>query len=249
VREHYFEQDAKLALREDLNLLYVAMTRAKQALLVSGSGERIAGAWYDRVANSLAESGENPLLTAQAVVAAAHAPHTPGAVDVRLTRILPTGMRKAVISDAQRRGIWLHGLLQHFAPSSDSPRPQAGEGLGEREAVQQLGIPAAQMPALRQQAEQLLSLPHLARFFDAGQYRTASNELAYVNARGETRRIDRLVEFDHEVWVLDYKTGAESDPAPYREQMQEYRTAMQAVYAGKNVRCALVFADGVLSEV
>jgi ATP-dependent helicase/nuclease subunit A len=31
--------------------------------------------------------------------------------------------------------------------------------------------------------------------------------------------------------------------------MQEYRTAMQTVYAGKQVRCALVFADGVLSEI
>ena len=31
--------------------------------------------------------------------------------------------------------------------------------------------------------------------------------------------------------------------------MQEYRSAMQAVYAGKTVRCALLFADGALSEV
>jgi hypothetical protein len=31
--------------------------------------------------------------------------------------------------------------------------------------------------------------------------------------------------------------------------MQEYRAAMQSVYAGKAVRCALVFADGVMSEV
>ncbi|MBL0038886.1 MAG: hypothetical protein IPP36_10240 [Nitrosomonadales bacterium] len=35
--------------------------------------------------------------------------------------------------------------------------------------------------------------------------------MSYVNARDELRRIDRLVEFDDEVWVLDYKTGAPSD--------------------------------------
>ena len=39
------------------------------------------------------------------------------------------------------------------------------------------------------------------------------------------------------------------DEARYRAQMQEYQTAMQSVYAGKAVRCALVFADGMLSEV
>jgi ATP-dependent helicase/nuclease subunit A len=57
------------------------------------------------------------------------------------------------------------------------------------------------------------------------------------------------VEFDTEVWVLDYKLGDSEDAARYRAQMQEYRTAMQAVYSDKTVRCALVFADGVLREV
>jgi ATP-dependent helicase/nuclease subunit A len=92
-------------------------------------------------------------------------------------------------------------------------------------------------------------LPQLQRFFDPQHYRNASNELPYVNAGGELKRIDRLVEFDDEVWVLDYKTGAKPDVAPYRAQMQEYRTAMQTVYAGKTVRSALLFADGVLREV
>jgi hypothetical protein len=31
--------------------------------------------------------------------------------------------------------------------------------------------------------------------------------------------------------------------------MQEYRTAMQTVYAGKTVRCVLLFADGMFKEV
>lgn len=57
------------------------------------------------------------------------------------------------------------------------------------------------------------------------------------------------MEFDGEVRVLDYKTGDSADSAPYRAQMLKYRTAMQAIYAGKKVRCALLFADGVLSEV
>ena len=68
--------------------------------------------------------------------------------------------------------------------------------------------------------------------------------MPYINAKGELKRIDRLVEFDDEVWVLDYKLGDSEDAARYRAQMQEYRAAMQSVYAGKAVRCALVFADG-----
>lgn len=79
-------------------------------------------------------------------------------------------------------------------------------------------------------------------------------------------RIDRLMEFDDEVWVLDYKLGApkvgnplsaeadaelshSEDALRHRAQMLEYRNAMQTVYAGKTVRCALLFADEVLYEV
>ncbi len=69
-----------------------------------------------------------------------------------------------------------------------------------------------------------------------------------VNRANWIGRIGCLVEFDDEVWVLDYKLSDAEDAARYRAQMQEYRAAMQAVYAGKTVRCALLFADGVLSE-
>ena len=48
---------------------------------------------------------------------------------------------------------------------------------------------------------------------------------------------------------LDYKLGDSEDAARHRAQMHEYRSAMQAVYAGKKVKCALVFADGVVREV
>ncbi|MEO8342790.1 MAG: hypothetical protein ABI536_03125, partial [Gallionella sp.] len=127
-------------------------------------------------------------------------------------------------------------------------------GVGEQAATkdelqQRLAIPAEEIEPLWQQAQRLLTSQQLARFFDPKHYRSANNEIPYVNARGELKRIDRLVEFDDEVWVLDYKLGDSEDVTRYRAQMQEYRTAMQTVYAGKTVRCALVFADGMLSEV
>jgi ATP-dependent helicase/nuclease subunit A len=114
---------------------------------------------------------------------------------------------------------------------------------------QHLAIPSAEMDTLCQQARNLLTSPQLVRFFDAQQYRSACNEMPYVNAQGELKRIDRLVEFDDEVWVLDYKLGDSEDAVRYRAQMLEYRSAMQSVYVGKVVRCALVFAEGKLSEI
>jgi ATP-dependent helicase/nuclease subunit A len=246
-RAPYFAADEEYAQREEMNLLYVAMTRAKQALLVSGNGEPAETSWYGRIA-AIANEQPNPLSSGGTVGAASAANddrRQAGTCDeTLLTQHIPTGKRTARNTLQQQRGIWLHALLQHLAPSG-SPLTLAGGGLGERERLQQrLGIPAVEIDSLWQQAQRLLASPQLARFFDARQYRSACNEMPYVNAAGELKRIDRMVEFDEEIWVLDYKMGGSEDVSRYRVQMQEYRDSMRAVYAGKTVRCALIFGDG-----
>ncbi len=248
-RTGYFEADEEYARREEMNLLYVAMTRAKQALLVSGNGELVATSWYGRIAAAV-EQRDNPLLGGDLRIVP---PLTKGGWEglrsrpfagvPALQQPIPTGQRAVRNTMQQQRGIWLHALLQFLTP------PIGGKGWGEREELQQrLGIPSDEMEPLWQQAQALLASPQLARFFDAKQYRSACNEMPYVNAIGELKRIDRLVEFDDEVWVLDYKLGDSEDVARYHSQMQEYRAAMQSVYAGKVVRCALLFGDGTLHE-
>lgn len=240
-RERYFEQEAQLAQREDLNLLYVAMTRAKQALLVSGCGEIVEGSWYERMANAMPQAGENPLAVASAATVHHALQQSEATVDVRLTQPLPTGSRKAATSAAQQRGIWLHALMQHLLPPA--------EAVDAADLRQRCNVPEAEFDTLLEQAQGLSQQPHLQRFFAPRLYRHACNEMPYVDAQGELKRIDRLVEFDGEVWVLDYKLGESGDAARHRAQLDEYRAAMQTAYAGKPVRCALLFADGTLREV
>ena len=238
-RMHYFDADDEYDKREEMNLLYVAMTRAKQALLVSGSGKPAETSWYGRIAAASGQQ-ENPLLVAADTVAVAHEKSVVEA-GAALLRLLPTGKYMELTTPEQRRGIWLHALLQHLVP------PRAN--ISRAELQERCGIPAGEMDALWQQAQHLLALPALQRFFDPRHYQNACNEMAYINAQGELKRIDRLVEFDEEVWVLDYKTDAQPEVAPHRAQMLEYRDAMQSVYLSKRVRCALLFADGTLCEV
>jgi ATP-dependent helicase/nuclease subunit A len=245
-RQPMFEAEEQYARREAMNLLYVALTRAKQALLVSGNGKNAETeekknvlSWYDRIAQLNTPAG-NPLLqaTCKNIEYNQYVMINP---EIALQQALPTGKRAASETLEQRRGTWLHALLQQLS------MPGA---IADQAAMQtKCGIPPDEIDMLWQQAQALLSQPALQRFFDATQHRRAHNEMPYVNALGELKRIDRLVEFEAEVWVLDYKTGASHDPAAYRAQMDEYRSAMQSVYADKAVRCALVFADGILSEL
>jgi ATP-dependent helicase/nuclease subunit A len=242
-RAHYLEAEAHYDAREKMNLLYVAMTRAKQALIVSGVGARNSGSWYDRIAAAV-EPCDNPLLAAPlANTAQEPQPEPAQPPDPALLLAIPVGRRKPEDTPEQQSGTRLHALLQHLAPASG----RAWRGTPE-ELQQRLNIPATEMPELLAQAEALLARPELQRFFDARQYRAAFNEMAYVNAQGAMKRIDRLVEFDDEVWVLDYKTGR-PDASPYRAQMEEYRTAMAAAYPGKNIHCALLFAGGELCKI
>ncbi|MDP2760670.1 MAG: UvrD-helicase domain-containing protein [Sideroxyarcus sp.] len=246
-RAPLFEQDAAQQACEEMNLLYVGMTRAQQALIVSGSSKgedreekKKAQSWYDRIAAAVGEQ-PNPLhLAAPRPQAGEGQGRGAGVKEAELPAILPTGKRAARNTVQQQRGIWLHALLQNITD---------GCAADEHELRRRLAIPSAEMASLRQQARNLLTSPHLARFFDARQYRSACNEMPYINARGELKRIDRLVEFDDEVWVLDYKLGDSDDAVRYRAQLLEYRSAMQSVYAGKIVRGALVYAHGELVEL
>jgi ATP-dependent helicase/nuclease subunit A len=99
-----------------------------------------------------------------------------------------------------------------------------------------------------ERAQRLLNDAALARFFDPKRHVKAANEVAYVNASGDVRRIDRLVEFEDEVWILDYKTGELPGDADlltqYEAQLREYGAAMSGVAAGRTVHAMLLFSNG-----
>ena len=250
-REHYVEAEAAHARRENLNLLYVAMTRAKQALIVSGSASGKGGdSWYQKIQAGLQDAGLGAALSpAAAPFATDIGVKASASSELKKLPVPPTGRRDISRIDAARRhGIQLHALLEWV---------DMGRSLPEQKEVLQLrlGLEDSVFEPLWAEALELLRAPRLQRFFDPEQYLSAYNELGYQSGNGEMRRIDRLVEFADSVWVLDYKTGAGEvdDPdaiaAPYREQMREYRRAMENVFPGKPVRCALVFPGATLIEM
>ena len=246
-RAPLFELDAAQQAREEMNLLYVAMTRAQQVLIVSGSskgedkeGNKKTPSWYDRIVAGASEL-PNPLqFNPPGKQADGKLGKVASSKRSELPAILPTGKRVTRNTAQQQRGIWLHALLQHLTEGGEADL---------HDLQLRLSIPSTEIDAILQQARQLLATSRLAHFFDHRQYLCAYNEMPYINAQGELKRIDRLVELDNEVWVLDYKLGGSEDAARYRAQMLEYKTAMQSVYSGKSVRSALLFANGELEEI
>ncbi|NWG86572.1 MAG: UvrD-helicase domain-containing protein [Hydrogenophilaceae bacterium] len=238
-RDALFEQERQLAERERLNLLYVAMTRAEQALFVSGLDT--GKGWLPALQDAL-----EPLVEAQPPwmnwQVAGEAPELVKEAALLLPPARPVGRLRSTAGEEAAFGTLVHRYLEALS---------GGQALTPQELA---AAPSLHAPA-RATAQRLMTQPALASFFDAAQFRRARNELEYLGADGQLRRIDRLVEFDDEVWVLDYKTGGldEADlarrAAPHLPQIAEYRQAVAALYPERPVRAGLIFTDGQLYVV
>lgn len=252
-RDVLFQHNRAQAERERLNLLYVAMTRACQALFISGTGEVVetpddstSGNWLDMCERALPQANlvGLPVMAWQADEgsAAVNEAISDSATSASAAVTLPTiGSRIDPGGVEAEFGIQVHAWL---------------EGLCNGWSRGQLLAAVSPDASLQQQVEAMAlrihGIPELAPAFNPTQHLRAFNELEVLDGNGRITRIDRLVEFAAEVWVLDYKTGQllETDPAlraaAYREQMESYRNAALDLFSGKPVRLALAFGDGLV---
>jgi ATP-dependent helicase/nuclease subunit A len=250
-RDGLFEEEQGFRLQEDWNLLYVAATRARDLLIISGvAGKRGAGAdgvvegsWYDRL-------GAAQLMTPQA----SGLPGLPGREQAfSLALFAPQAMPGTTPPEPEpefstaaiAEGIALHALLERLTDSGAWPVqiPDAGT------VARWLGCSIALAGVVQAQAGTILSRPGLQRFFDPARYAAARNEMDVI-ADGRLLRLDRVVFFDDEVWILDYKRAfLEVERSSYESQLAQYRSAMGAVVGVRRVRSALITVDGSLWEL
>lgn len=230
-RDAVFDAEAAAAEREALNLLYVAITRAEQAFVASGSvtSPSAGGSYYthlQRALETLSDGASHGVMPNADTPLAAQtlAPKTePSPV------LTPVGERLACAetSGAQTFGIAMHALIEaRTTPGAAAP----------------WDVPEAVQHA----AAAIVDAPDMQRFFDANCFEAAWNEVEIVHSDGRLGRIDRLVLFDDAVWVLDYKSGSVDAPTldRYRPQLEGYRDALAGVFGARQVFAMLVFSDG-----
>ncbi len=230
-RTAWFSEEDAQREQEDWNLLYVAATRARQVLIVSGSlpmKGALEDTWYTR------------LQCAAHLSPGAAAAQPRRAVDavrqVRdfLPQPMPTGRRiaEAPDSEALRLGRAWHALLEQGEAANAEAIARA-HGL-TREQNEQVQTAAARVRA------------GVPQFF-AGH---AQAELELVAADGELLRMDRLVELDDALWIIDFKWRVtESERAQHEAQVRRYASVLREIRIDKPVRLGLVTAAGTLVEV
>jgi ATP-dependent helicase/nuclease subunit A len=260
--EHLRDREFAARRREELNGLYVAMSRARERLVFSATEPYRRGterSWWERIdghAQSLvfAPVSGGSVAAGQAVVGLWALPSWQP-----LPRSAPT---PAVVSatgaddaEAARLGQAVHRVLEWAAPASGSPLPETQPprlGLAAL-ADAAAGEFAVAAPEVLRLSSRILHSPACVRFFDSGGLRWAGNEVAVAEA-GQVLRIDRVVAIEEHGgtvwWVLDYKLHhAPERLLDYRAQLLRYRRAIARLEPGAVVRCAFITGDGALIEI
>ncbi|MFZ6681707.1 UvrD-helicase domain-containing protein [Undibacterium sp. Tian12W] len=243
-RDRFFAQEEAQATQENWNLLYVAITRAKQILILSGvqSGKKqLAPSWYDYLDHVEEKSPpaaniENEMQQDQSFSMAVFEPPAMPAEEIVLE----------VSSDEQLEGIALHTLMERLSNNAKS-WPIAVPDAETIAAWLPCSSPMA--ATIRKQAECIFSNSALQKFYEPAAYIYARNEMD-VLVEKRLLRLDRVVVFSHEVWVLDYKRQLlPGQEVGYRQQLLDYVQALKQVFSDKTVHAALILSDGSLIDL
>ena len=248
------EDETRAQAREELNALYVAMTRARRRLVLSGFTPHAqpTSSWWQHI-----ETHATPLPEPDAPAAGAAAVDRgffmlelpPASVDIAQDAIEYIAIEtppEAAPSDASRLGEALHWLLEHAA---DTPHGWLPQRLAQ--ARRRFGVDAAQAERAAALARRILD-GDAAWAWHAEQVAEAFDEVELTH-QGRRLRIDRLVRRRAGAhgaeawWVLDYKSAAQPErDAALIEQLARYRDAVRSIHPGALVQAAFLTADGRL---
>ena len=236
--------------REELNALYVALTRARQTLVLSSITpyRDTACSWWQRLAGTAVELPA-PAAAAPAVAAGDAPAHC---VLPELPQ-LPTATLLAAQAMSEqpqlpdslvsRIGQAMHRLLEWGGASAERLR-----------TVQRaFGLDAAQARQAADMAQRILTGAG-AWAWDARVVQWEGNEVE-LYFEGQHLRLDRLVQrrdagHEDHWWVLDYKShGAAQAQPEVLLKMQTYLACVRSIYPGATVKAALLTAQGKLLEV
>ena len=252
--------------REEINALYVAMTRAKHQLVFSGhemskpdplcpwmrldalaqaEPSALEEAWHGDFAAPASQGDSDaisrPFLMQILPVAVEYIAQV--AIDLGASESAYSAQLSESAQSSANVGIAMHRLLELYQGDADFSKllPSVSRSLNlSREQSQDAS-----------QAAQRIITGVAAWLWDASQIDWQANEVELIHA-GQLLRLDRLVKHraTQTWWVIDYK----SNPAPQhlpelKAQLQHYQAAVLAANPKQTVKAAFITAQGALIEI
>ncbi len=253
------QEEQRLEMLDQLDILYVALTRAKQRLYLS-----VPGTGNDFLARALCDhlglkedgkwtSGERDLQPPAETTGQGGSAEPPGpqAIDGHgehagdeearewLVRCeAPDDWDPADPDPYRRNGNALHAILARVRTTGDLPAALAREGAA-------WGLSDTMRDTLARHLQLILDKPELAAFFRPGlEVRT---EATLLDAQGHAHRPDRIVRDGGVLRVLDIKTGKQEER--HKEQVGRYMDLLRTVEGGAVEGFLLYMREGQLVQV
>lgn len=257
-RQARWQDNETRAAIEKWNLLYVAMTRAQQTLIVSSAQQDNKSkkdtdgnkrTIYEHLHDSFERLDdtyrfdlthpeptqplpEQPVQSIQT--------HTNRYVQTirsaeRVTLKPPTQDDQA----AAQLGVLWHAVMEYTTDNWHASR------LGATEVMQKYRVSLSDAQVVVSWMQNLCAQPELQLWFDPIYFDEAHNETMLVDQVGAVKRIDRWVRRGFEITVIDYKSDwREADLSLYREQLQSYQVLLSELHPQHDVSAVLIRADG-----
>ncbi len=243
-----YNEERKKAEMDDLNVLYVALTRPKEKLLIyceqpPKEGNGYTSLLHDYVQQHLPHMEGDSELYATGVDSnkTANAPKAEKFACQPLERVsFPDWTDKIRIANQGSKALdkelqehILHGLRMHEILASIITPEDIDPAIEQFSARHQLE--PNESDKLKSDLAALVNDIQCKRFFEPCNKVLNEQSLYY---HGKVLRPDRIVFFDNETWVVDFKTGGFHEA--YRQQIADYCAAL-AEMGHPNVKGCLLF--------
>ena len=147
-------------------------------------------------------------------------------------------------------GVHFHRLLEHLTHQTGATSP---ESMSADQIARWLGINHELANKALDQATTVLNAQELQRYLTENQWVQAWNEIDIADKEGRSYRMDRLVEFDDHLAILDYKLTIPEEGSEaygkYRAQLNNYKQELARIRPDKPNKAFLISSKGDLKEV
>jgi ATP-dependent exoDNAse (exonuclease V) beta subunit len=254
------EAEEKRLVNDELNLLYVAMTRAREGLLIFGYQSRTKGNgfWFETISEKLGnlnyqigEIPEHPKKMKPEERVYEKIPERPIFIKDERTLYSPTERGVEIIEVSRHEKMEI-GTIVHKALSRI-------EWLNNKEITEVIDNVVRYVKGfyarchkdeeeidekIRPLLQRTLTAPDLKFIFFKAHNTICKNELSIYFEEGKrdvSCHIDRLLIGPEKLTIIDYKTGEEK--AEDRRQIRLYKKGIELMYPEKEIKCMLVYLE------
>ena len=267
------QKEAQALEREELNALYVAMTRARERLVFSALQPHAysqTDSWWNRL------SSYSDVITLDKKTFSSQTLAQPFIHTYEKIKMLQLPQYAAPVTEntktvshiesemfaAQGREYGI-GRAAIPAQSDDAQVQRFGlavhrllewgttDNLHVQSVAQELALTAQQAQDVAQTVQRILQHPQSGIYFNPEKIQLAFNEME-LWYQGQVLRIDRLAKIDGEWWILDYKSAwnpLAQREEEYREQLKLYRKALADIYPDSTIHTVLISGSGDVTEI